>query len=716
MEKKSSQDLLNTSLTKHLVEGAKEIELNTYNTKDLEAETRPKSYTGIKKFFRSKTLKDSRAFKKAKQAESVFSKIQIFPLFKYTELSKISMTYHFYFELYKIVIDILSLLMIFIGFESYFLKLFFGKNDLKTFSLEDLFYITKVPIVGMVSYFFLNAFLIRKLRTRREKEMVNDSTLYMHSWSEDKFSLLFENIPKDVSKEELKITINNKLVELKEEGKVQEIIFLQDCEAYVKAKQKLKAVIDKLEAKGHLDLDMVFEGNKTKHIVKREDIEARIKQLEDQARKYKFYHGKAIIIFETVSARNAAYQFYREPSLIRSLLFKLKKPQNYIRNQLVYCTPAPEPKDIFYENLHYSERDRFSRNFVAWGFSGIFIGLGLVLAYIIIGISFCVDNAETKEVLPAACTSHEEMLRDTGVVSWLKLLPYFGSIMTLIIGGILERIYKAFNNFRIHRSESSKQASYINYIIIITFFNYVVVFMFPLLNFGAEAMLGQVFITLNFYFLKRGVFNKIIRVDWRRKYLRDQLEKDANMPNQLSESEIKKLYKKANFDFMAGLNELLPIIFIVIAFFPFHPFSILPVGMAILYGLAWFDKYVILKYTKPFKLKSYDYGMNFHKVLAWDYSVYFLPLIIFQYSFGVKNLELEVWEIVVALTKGDLYTISTIAPLIIWLSSFFFGRSDLGDKIKMKFDKENAHVKYETVCSQFENTYKKEYPFGSVAI
>jgi len=157
-----------------------------------------------------------------------------------------------------------------------------------------------------------------------------------------------------------------------------------------------------------------------------------------------------------------------------------------------------------------------------------------------------------------------------------------------------------------------------------------------------------------------------------------------------------------------------------LGFFAISPFKILVIGTASFFLLALYDKFIILKFTKPFKLKSFEYGMNLLKPFSWDLSSYFTTMACYTY-YLMKRAE-EEWN----LNKNGEYAENYqkvywlvlrvfIAVAGFLVLSFFILRVNLKDRVRSRFDKENSHVHYDTVVNSFGHTYKKEYPFGNLA-
>ena len=86
----------------------------------------------------------------------------------------------------------------------------------------------------------------------------------------------------------------------------------------------------------------------------------------------------------------------------------------------------------------------------------------------------------------------------------------------------------------------------------------------------------------------------------------------------LKASLINTLYDMyADFDFIGGISDSIPIIFIAFAFLTANPFKLLPVLALALYAFAIIDKYRIIKCCNLFSSKSANYMLKAFRVYRW---------------------------------------------------------------------------------------------------
>ena len=68
-----------------------------------------------------------------------------------------------------------------------------------------------------------------------------------------------------------------------------------------------------------------------------------------------------------------------------------------------------------------------------------------------------------------------------------------------------------------------------------------------------------------------------------------------------------------NFDFIAGINGGIPLVFIGVSYLTQNPLILLPALIVILYAFALVDKYRIIKLCKPLAVKSPKYMLSSFK-------------------------------------------------------------------------------------------------------
>jgi len=160
---------------------------------------------------------------------------------------------------------------------------------------------------------------------------------------------------------------------------------------------------------------------------------------------------------------------------------------------------------------------------------------------------------------------------------------------------------------------------------------------------------------------------------------------------------------------------MLGVTYMIISFFVLSPFYILPLGAGMLYIMALYDKYLMLRCTKLFKFKSFEYGMNLLKPFSWDLTSF----LAYHYQ---KNTEKLVEEHESHPDYADYertyWLVQRIFYMVVgfFILSFFVLRVNLKDGVRKRFKKENAHMKYDEVCHLFAHAYRKEYPFAEQAL
>lgn len=177
--------------------------------------------------------------------EALLQKIRdmkLFPIFEDHELAKSSINYFLYLEFYHIAIKLFFQILIFsiIVYVSYFLAVVIYPP------IDTGFTRVIAYTIGGVTATFIMKYSLR----REDKRLLNHNVLYNFQWSEDLFSLLLTNIPKQCTKLEIRQYLQDILQkkDASSNATVREIIFVHDYYRFTKLSKRLKKHHDKLTA------------------------------------------------------------------------------------------------------------------------------------------------------------------------------------------------------------------------------------------------------------------------------------------------------------------------------------------------------------------------------------------------------------------------------------------------------------------------------------
>jgi len=407
------------------------------------------------------------------------------------------MAYYFYFEVYKIMIVICFVLLFVATLQDVLLQNIIGVYFFGT-SSDPANYMNTIFLLGN---YLVNAIIIRVLRRTSENKIINDKTIYMNDWTEDKFSLLLDSIPSDVTKDELRLFLEVILTWNGEWSKIKDIIYLQDCEEYVKKKRELKMISQKLaEISPNLDIQFSYTSQQEDLLTKKEEAEKRGLELEKEAKEYKLFKGKAIVIFETIAGRSIIEECLPTSSfsaMVSSMMW-WRRRKMALKGSTIKAHRISEPKDVYYENLHLPESLIMSRNIITVLLSALVVLVGMIVLFLLSQRNVCINQLLNTKIQIDPCNLDLDSSE-----FYLMIQTYLVAFFIISIGLILPSCNRYFNNYRIHLSESEKLSSYLNYVIVMNYFTNVFLFMIPLLIEGPEEMLSRVIATLSVSLINR---------------------------------------------------------------------------------------------------------------------------------------------------------------------------------------------------------------------
>ena len=597
--------------------------------------------------------------------------IQLFPIFEDDQLARSSINYFLYLEFYHIAIRLFFLILMFsiIIYKLFLLRIEFG-SAVNIDRASVIFY-----AVGGVTLTFLLKYYLK----REERRLLDQEALYNFQWSEDLFSLLLTNIPKECTKLEIQQYLQDILQknQASANATVRDIIFVHDYYEFTRLSKSLKSSHDKLIA-------LQTQPSNQKIVQERRSLQQKIisltnklDTLQKEIQDFRHFRGKAIVIFNTIEAKALITQHFSTGKLKALLIILFKKyfSSYYLKGQRISSKEIPEPHNLLIENLHYPLRKRIWRTPLAYfASSAVFL-----IAIVILG---ALSGWKLKQVFIKTAS-----LLDN------ELYSYGFAILTMLIGTLLGKIYQLTQSLFIHSSALQAEKSVVNYNIYVTFLVYVL--LQGTWGYGRrELWFDQLVKLALLYVLKRLVmkgfaFLTLIKIK--------KIEESEGLLTGLIHK-VKENYSE--FDFAQGLNFIFPLIFMGLAFIVLHPFVLLPIFIASLYLFAVIDKYRMLRQCNLYSTKS----ARFMLVHFWIYS--WAPFLAFYYASPIlQNYQQQVYP-----DAGDhlLFKLSLISCFIGLIFSCCCCGKSLDQRVAEKFFEKNSQVEYASVSKEFSSFYQRE--------
>ncbi len=585
--------------------------------------------------------------------------IPLFPIFGDLRLAKISVNYFLYLEFFHGIIRIF-------GYTFLFYVLTFPLSWIIPKIVPDE-YAAEAKIDIEIFIIMISLIMLRILPRRELKRIVEEKVLYESQWSEDMFSVLVEGLPLDVTKEEISYYFKSLLSQEYDSSRLVDIIYLHDYVKYVPIKKKLEKARKKLKKQNEKGIDSKKTEKLTKEIDK---LETQLNQMNQEISQMKHFRGKVIVIFESIASQNEIVQLFRY-GRIKSLLiscFKSCYKQYYLRNNRIAVKTLPEPRDLQFENLHYSKCTKRTRATIGWITSFVLIQLGL----------FVFGQVQFQKAKENP-----------------KLMKYLLPIGTFILFAVLEKGHKLFQKFYVHKSALDSKLDALNYYNRISTWTYLSSQMvFSTLS--PENFTSSLLWLMLVYGIKT-ILGKAFQIYSTNKSLQKISEKNSDT---LVGGLLKKVRKKyIEFDFIKGISRALPPLYIGAAFLVTNPLALLPILIGVLYITAILDKYKIIKTCDLFSAKSAYYMLKPFWIYNW------IPVV--GVASGIMRIRLM---------YPGLYQIKLliswigIGGVILLASTAFFARP-LRKTVKERFVEMNGSVLYESVSDSFSSSFRKKDPY-----
>ena len=604
--------------------------------------------------------------------------LRIFPIFDDKKLTKLSVNYTLYFEIYRVGIWLCSYLLIFSAFIyltcpsssinydntsspgplQFFIEIMYG--SLNESHVLEIFILS---LFGIMTNFFFGPFW-----SHMRNRILKNKSLYKDRWTEDLFSLMVGGLL-NVTQEEIKSHFDILFSSQRVKGSVQDVIFLQDCSSYCTIIETLHNTEQKLaKAKDEDSIKSIEE--------KISDLKTRLRASEKELEKSENFKGKAIVIFNNMRTKAKVVEYFssRWYQIPHICFLKSLRERRYFQGRKLSICELTEPRYVHFKNLHYSELKGTLRTFLVY-----------LLSIVILIMTRCL-NTLVQEV-----GSQD----DSKIMSSLR--PYILSIILTTLYTALTRLYRSTKMLRKSYKTTRADESMNPFEIFLS------ICIFNPLQFNIYEPLSDLAHQLNILVLVKSGKTLLTK--------------------------LYKLYRKKGLDPLQEAMQLYPIFLMGSSLFFISPFIILPTSIICFYGMAIIDKQRLIKSTgslivKPTYLVMRLFGLfKWILVVIWCYSMIILLLLITRYREYINEAVFAAESAGEAIDPtlelrmeydSTIFEIFIVFGVFLTIYSYSLWPKSLNDEIKDRFYDSNLKVPYTEVRAKFSSTYRACDPQSSV--
>lgn len=486
-------------------------------------------------------------------------------------------------------------------------------------------------------------------------------------WSESQFSFLIKNLPRDMSPDELKTKLTNSLNTLFKEkdiaGKVKEIILLQDCKELMEMETEIKSIKNNLKR-----LEMKNKLPDSKTLVRLSYCQTKFAMLNDEARNFRLFKGRAILILDSIWAKKQIKRVIRGRFFLWPT-FKVPMWDRVLRVSEIY-----EPSEMRYNFLN----ERFWPKFFLILFFQV-----LLLSGNYISLLFRVDLLESVPNTGDPWESIQNMVQVTAMVIY--------SSVSFILLMLLQ-------NYIPYASKTTKYRMSIVYGVLQPNLTISSVYQSYLEQQGLEWTLSKVIYGM-FLFLVTNTGVRLLGYT----YVINRAKKAV------SEEE-----KKIEFDFWPSFSNIYQFMVLGIYYMALRPVVIFSSTIVLTIVILVIDKWYILKHCNTqTKLQSFETGFILYLVIPINLIIRYFDI---TYLIQIQDLQNDSLEYNNSI-DADFYTdVSAFldyfsdACVVFWAVLLTLGGYML---IRDVFNQVNAEnkVPYDSVSDFFKSFYAKEIPF-----
>jgi len=581
-------------------------------------------------------------------------KLKLWPLFDGTELSKYSLTFHYYYKLYGVLFKLMGILML-ITLSHFILTDIILDDDTTSFWIT-------------VGYSIVSLGIIRIFKNSQENKILEDPSLQQEDWTQHKFAVFIQGIDPTATKEEIKRFLEEKIQTSGYQDKVHEIMFLQDCRKYKELVQKLRNLEYEKQKKKRAEAYLMEAADK---------IQALYDEYMADIDNFKYYKGNIIVLFETIRGKLIIENYFNIGYFRKFLYFLFSGccgKRYRFKKSIPKVTVAYEPTDIIFENLHIPPINRILREFFVTSVAVSLTAVGIVS---IIMLKYAEHNNEDPLQVPKY------------VYSIICVLINFTvcQIGDVLIKKVLTR-----------RSVSSKELERVNFRLSLSFLNLNVFYGVLLwLSAGSNEFdyEEQLWITSAILMLAIPIGKAFSFIDVGKICLRRKIMRDPHSVSRYSQKEIIDIFTNPTYDFATSLEDLICYMFLTMGFYIVGGIPLVLMTTIGMYLSILIDKAMMRYFTGPPRIKGAELGLELFSVLRWDIRVQAVTLICLDTSHKWSEVSITLRV--------------TLAVLFILLAMSL--SSSLLKKWKNKWNKERETIKYTDVEKYFPHTYQQEYPF-----
>lgn len=715
--------------------------------------------------------------------KSLKDKIRLLPVFEDYTFATFSVNYWLYIEFYHMAVKIMWRLLALVVFLNLLDVFFMGMviDDINS-NLSDAQFDTfcdqfsqynQTTTDNCTSFLenmspYMNEFIQRNLRTlyamgtsivalifivcmRRQEEnrIINNPMLYNFNWTQDLFSVLLEEIPLNTTEEELKAYLEEHDSIRMINGKVKEIIMVQDISKCLELEKKIKR------------LEKIVPSNKFLQRKQQEHMERLKVAYNKEKDSLPLHDGRAIVVFDSIRTKTLVLKVFADNCW--DFFRTCSRDQNKYINldeAIITAKQLPEPEDLVYENLCYPLSKTIIRLFIVYFIGLLVIGAGSAIGFWLNlktnlnGISESIDDisaAIQNAINGTTNTSSDNEEADSVDGGSSDINQQIISYVILIIDTITESVFGWLNELSRYKSKTAIQLNNLYYSIFSSFVLYLciqgILMIFQLQDIEDIA---QSTILL---FCARYVLQKIGKIHLLRRNHAQAHKKKLKKPK--SASDLKPfpydiLYLVLSlgvgvdlettdfepFDEAANIFPLIALNFAFIANGSNENPTVIPsvirrtiipppmlASLLALYIGAICDKYIILNLAEDLDLKSGKYMLKLFRFFRFDHLAVFTGIVVWGCSFIAYHTIIDISisqadsPLATSILEGFLGAKSPLGysqawvylPWVIYL--FYLVIWPFQKAPDTRFEKQflmnHSHVTYDEVAHHFTTVYEK---------